>query len=75
MSAQEAFEKWREGLPTVTRWEKTAFLAGYAAAIEDIRNSGAIAFLYSDSEGDAIFGHPDGYFPSDAEPIYCLPKE
>jgi hypothetical protein len=42
MSAQEAFEKWREGLPTVTRWEKTAFLAGRASLIEEIRNGGAV---------------------------------
>ena len=29
-----------------------------------------VAWMYFDSDGDAIFGHPNGYRPGDAVPVY-----
>ena len=32
-----------------------------------------VAWMYFDSDGDAIFGHPHGYRPEDAVPVYTHP--
>ena len=33
-----------------------------------------VAWMYFDSDGDAIFGHPNGYRPDDAVPVYTAPQ-
>jgi hypothetical protein len=33
-----------------------------------------VAWMYFDSDGDAIFGHPNGYRPDDAVPLYAAPQ-
>jgi hypothetical protein len=44
------------------------------AAIEAALKPGEpVAWMYFDSDGDAIFGHPNGYRPSDAVPVYTAP--
>ena len=32
-----------------------------------------VAWMYFDSDGDAIFGHPHAYRPEDAVPVYTHP--
>jgi hypothetical protein len=45
------------------------------AAIEQALKPGEpVAWMYFDSDGDAIFGHPNGYRPSDAVPVYTAPQ-
>ena len=33
-----------------------------------------VAWMYFDSDGDAIFGHPNGYRPDNAVPVYTHPQ-
>jgi hypothetical protein len=53
----------------------------YAGCMEDLKEAEKalapgepVAWMYFDSDGDAIFGHPNGYRPSDAVPVYAAPQ-
>jgi hypothetical protein len=53
----------------------------YSGCMEDLKEAKKalapeepVAWMYFDSDGDAIFGHPNGYRPSDAVPVYAAPQ-
>jgi len=52
----------------------------YLGCMEDLKEAEKaqgepVAWMYFDSDGDAIFGHPNGYRPSDAVPVYAAPQQ
>jgi len=72
MSAQKAFEEWRNEYPGLRYGaaNMVAFHAGYAAAIEDIRKGGAAAIRCSNG-----IIEPTGSLLPIGSNLYLLPKE
>lgn len=44
-----------------------------SSVIAHMAGAEPVAWMYFDSDGDAIFGHPHGYRPEDAVPVYTHP--
>ncbi len=59
----------------IDRFDKDGYAALTAIReyLDKTKGQEPVAWLYYEN-GEAVFGHPDGYRPDDAKPLYLHPK-